>query len=156
MTLRYFLTAFTDETYPAEAPTLAAWAKWLADPTLIAPWYGRDAPAQEGEEFDGSVDAEVYRADYVVGEPYPVCPVTYDWVVLDEDLESSGPDISTAIDCLDDGDEVTVLFFRQVERRYRFETVDGVPTLVDTDPATAPTEADFSSEPDQPSLFEEA
>ena len=62
--------------------------------------------------------------------------MTYDWVVLDEDWESSGPDISTAIDCLDDGDEVTVLFFRQIDRRYRFETVDGVPTLVDTDLAT--------------------
>lgn len=80
--------------------------------------------------------------------------MTYDWVVLDEDWESCGPDISTAIDGLDDGDEVTVLCFRQIDRRYRFETVDGVPTLVDTDPATAPTETDFSSEPDQPSLFE--
>ncbi len=151
-TLRYFLTAFTDETYPAEAPTLAAWAKWLDDP-LTACGYGRDTPAEDGEEFDGNVDAEVYRADYVVGEPYPVCPVSYDWVVLDHDPESGAPDISTALDGLDDGDEVTVALYRQIDRRYRFSVVDGVPQLVDTDPDTAPTEADFTSEPDQPSLF---
>ncbi|PZR36472.1 hypothetical protein [Caulobacter segnis] len=152
-TLRYFLTAFTDETYPAEAPTLAAWAKWLADPMLIAPGYGRDAPAEDGEEFDGSVDAEVYRADHIVGQDHPVCPVTWVWVVVDGDWESGSDSIAATLDCLDDGDEVTLAFYRQIDRRYRFSVVDGVPQLVDTDPDTAPTEADFDSEPDQPSLF---
>ncbi|MDP3869140.1 hypothetical protein [Phenylobacterium sp.] len=52
-----YLEDFTDEVMPC-APTLEAWAAWLAKPD---PEYTRDAAAEDGETFKAYVD-------YVLGD----------------------------------------------------------------------------------------
>lgn len=152
MGLRYFLTEYTDETYPAERPTLQAWAAWLANPDLDKGW-GRDQPATPGEEFEGYVTALVARFTFIVGDAIPTSAAAWDWCCIDDSWEESGNTIAEAIAERDEGEEVSVTCFKDVYRRYRFDVAIDGPSLTDTDPATAPTSSEAVRDVEQPVLL---
>lgn len=152
MTLHYCLTDYTEESYPAESPTLEAWAAWLANPGAEEKW-GRDQPATPGEEFDGYAVAAVAHFTFTVGDEIPTSAIAWDRCCLDDSWEESGDTIAEAIAERLVGEEVSVTCYKDVHRRYRFDVMPDGPTLTDTDPATAPTSAEAVRDANQAVLL---
>ena len=142
----WYIEQYTDETMPC-APTLEAWAQWLAAPDKD---WGRDTPASEGDTFKAYT---FLRHDDVVAqltpdglvltpEPHPgadffaVAFAGGGW-----DAEASG---DTPIDALGGDDaaeyhgdapvDLAVCTQTPGYRRLRFTIGDDGPTLIDEGP----------------------
>lgn len=150
MTINYFLPDYGDETIAAEAPTLEAWAKWLTAPTE---GWGRTDPAKPGDVFRGTAAVEVGTLEFAVGEEIPHLAVAATWFYVRGEPLCCGGSVEEAITDLDPGDDVEIVCMVDYERHYRFDIVDGVAVLVDTDPTTAPVSAEAVREHLQPSLI---
>lgn len=106
----YFLAAFSDEVSPC-APTLEAWAEWLAKP---APDWNRPQACAAGEVFTcttdvvlAEVEVECRDGQWLTLSPLPEGA---EWFVLCDgpggrwDQDQMGVTIADALDDLDDAD----------------------------------------------------
>jgi hypothetical protein len=150
MSIRHYLTDYLDERIPADAPTLEAWAEWLAG-SATAPY--RFSPARPGEVFAGHATVELDRIHHTVGDELPSEPHGATYFYLAEDFDSSGSSVASCLLEMDEGDEVEIVCVRDIPRTYRFDVVAGVPILADTDPATAPADPEQVRRSLQPVLL---